>query len=195
MSKIKCIIIDDEIEATNRFESLLRKLDNTEVIAIENDPDIALETIVELKPDLVFVDVEMPGMSGFDVVKAVRAQNISPTFIFVTAYSQYAIKAIRQAAFDFLPKPVDIDDLKEALERFARLKEKQTSNKIPQTVIKKYSLTAREIEIVQHIVQGKTSKGISEILFISKNTVDTHRRNILEKTKLKSSAELHALLF
>jgi len=195
MPKIKCILIDDEIEATNRFESLLKKLDNTEIVAAENDPDTAIETIVELKPDLVFVDVEMPGMSGFDVVKAVRAQNISPTFIFVTAYNQYAIKAIRQAAFDFLPKPVDIDELRAALERFARLKEKQTSNKIPQTVIKKYSLTAREIEIVQHIVQGKTSKKISEILFISKNTVDTHRRNILEKTKLKSSAELHALLF
>ena len=67
---------------------------------------------------LFFTDVEMPRKSGFDVVKEVKEVDIYPTFIFVTGYDQYAIKAIKNAAFDFLLKPVDVDDLNETIVRF-----------------------------------------------------------------------------
>lgn len=194
MKKINCIIIDDETEALDRLESLLVKFDFVNILEKIENPDKATERIVELKPDLVFIDVEMPRKNGFVIVKEVREQNINPTFIFVTAYSHYAIKAIRNAAFDFLLKPVDIDDLQEALERFCKCNEENNVTELPEKLIKEYALTRREVELIQLIAQCKTSKEIAEILFISKNTVDTHRRNILEKTGKKSIMELLTLL-
>ncbi len=194
MTKITCILIDDETESLDRLESLLEKFDYITVLAKIDNPDKAVERIIELNPNLIFIDVEMPRLNGFDVVNKVRENNMNPTFTFVTGYNQYAIKAIRAAAFDFLVKPVDIDELRDALERFCKCEEEKKVTELPQKLSKKYLLTRREVEIVEFIAQGKTSKEIGEILFISKTTVDTHRRNILGKTGQKSILELIALL-
>ncbi len=99
---IKCIIIDDEQESCDRLERLLNKIPGIEVLTKETKPDAGIKGGNALFPDIVFIDVEMPGKSGFDVVNEIRDKNVFPTFIFVTGYNQYAIKAIRNAAFDFL---------------------------------------------------------------------------------------------
>ena len=192
---ISCIIVDDENEARERMECLLEKFNYVDVIDIKSNADAAVNVIIKKMPDLVFVDVEMPSKSRFDVIKEVREQNVNPKFIFVTGYDQYAIKAIKNQAYDYLLKPVDIDELKEVLERFKKAAIEKYKKEVPQTLAKKYSLTPREIEIVELLMQNKTSKEIGEILFISKNTVDTHRRSILEKTDTKSTAVLVELLF
>ncbi|HET56697.1 MAG TPA: response regulator transcription factor [Ignavibacteria bacterium] len=191
---ITCIIVDDEREALDRLQSLLGKFDFVDVIDTKTNADAAIKAIVEKIPDLVFVDVEMPRKSGFDVIKEVREQNVNPKFIFVTGYDQYAIKAIKKEAYDYLLKPVDIDDLKETLERYCKAEKEKHKKEMPQTLAKRYRLTTREIEIVELLMQNKTSKEIGEILFISKNTVDTHRRNILEKLGVKSTTELLTLI-
>lgn len=116
---IKVIIIDDEADARERLADLLSKCEHLRLLQSYSKPHEALQGIAEHKPGLVFVDVEMPMMSGFELVKAVRASDHHPHFVFVTAYNQYAIKAIKAEAFDFLLKPVDIDELKETLQRFA----------------------------------------------------------------------------
>lgn len=193
--KITCIIVDDEKEAIDRLLSLLEKFDFIEVLDTKANADAAVKAIVEQTPELVFVDVEMPRKSGFDVIKEVRVQNANPKFIFVTGYDQYAIKAIKNQAYDYLLKPVDIDELRDALERYIKAAKEKHKKEIPQTLAKKYRLTPREIEIVELLMQNKTSKEIGEILFISKNTVDTHRRSILEKTGTKYTAKLVTLLF
>ncbi len=191
MKKIKCIVVDDEKEARDRFEYLLSKFEEINIIATEGNPDIAIEKIMQQKPDIVFLDIEMPKKNGFDVVKEVRENNFDPVFIFVTGYNQYAIKAIKKEAFDYLLKPIDIDELKETIERYKngqKIAVDTKLNGISQTIL--IQLSEREKEIIRLIVQGKTSKEIAEFLCISKNTVDTHRRSILNKTKLKSSSEL-----
>ena len=109
---IKCIIIDDEKHACERLQELLEKISDVSITAYETSADKGIARVVKHSPDIVFLDVEMPGKNGFEVVKEIKSKNIFPTFIFVTGYSQYAIKAIRNAAFDFLVKPVDIDELK-----------------------------------------------------------------------------------
>ncbi len=183
---IKCIIVDDERESGERMVQILDHFEEIEVIANENEPESAVKKILATKPDIVFLDVEMPRMSGFDVVNEIKKNNGNPLFVFVTAYDQYAIKAIKKGAFDYLLKPVDIDELKETIELYKKnssteyIKKKQDS----------YNLTKREKEIISLLVNGKTSKEIANELFISKNTVDTHRRNILEKTGLRSTVEL-----
>ncbi|MCX6235014.1 MAG: response regulator transcription factor [Bacteroidetes bacterium] len=191
MKTISCFVVDDERDARERLAILLTKFDDVKVIGMEGDPEQAIESILHKKPDLVFIDVEMPRMSGFDVVKAIKSKDFHPTFIFVTDYNQYAIKAIKNEAFDFLLKPVDIDELKDTLHRFRECHKLQygtgTGQHIP---LDEVHLSEREKEILRLLVQCKTSRQIAEELFISKNTVDTHRRNLLEKTGLKNTHEL-----
>lgn len=189
-SIITCIIIDDEIEACDRLESLIVKVENLKVVAKTTTTMDGLTAVVKLQPDIIFLDIEMPGMSGFDVIKKIRDEKLDPNIIFVTAYDQYAIKAIRNAAFDYLLKPVDIDELRGAIKRY-RKKEKESQRLfLPEKLKSKYGLTDREIEIVKLLLEGKTSKDIAEMLFISKHTVDTHRRNILGKVGVSNTRDL-----
>jgi DNA-binding NarL/FixJ family response regulator len=191
MKTISCFVVDDERDARERLAILLTKFDNVKVIGIEGEPEQAIESIIQKKPDLVFIDVEMPRMSGFDVVRAIKSKDFHPTFIFVTGYNQYAIKAIKNEAFDFLLKPVDIDELKETINRFRECHKLQYGIGTGQHVsLEDIHLSEREKEILQLIAQCKTSKQIASELFISKNTVDTHRRNLLEKTGFKNTNEL-----
>ena len=190
MNKLNCILIDDEQEALDRLESLLIKFDFVNILEKIYDPEEAVKKIIVLKPDLVFIDVEMPRKTGFDIIKEIREKNVDPKFIFVTGYNQYAIKAIRAAAFDFLVKPIDIDELRDALNRFYEYQVSSTRNGIPFDQIKKYNLTEREVEIINYLMVGKSSKEIAEELNLSKLTVDAHRKHILEKTKFHSTAEL-----
>jgi two-component system response regulator LytT len=190
MHDIKSIIVDDEREARDRLSVLLKKIEGVEVLCSEGDPEIAIRKIIKLKPDIVFLDIEMPGMTGFEVVQEVRSNLVYTTFIFVTGYDQYTIKAIKNAAFDYLLKPIDIDELKESLERYRKEKKLKLD---PETIKSKFQnipLTDREIEIIQLLILGNTSKEIAEKLCISKNTVDTHRRNILEKVNVNNTNEL-----
>ena len=194
LKNIACLIIDDEQEACDRLESLLNKIENIDVIAKKTKAEDGIKTAIELSPDIIFLDIEMPGKSGFNIIKNIREKNFHPTFIFVTAYDQYAIKAIRSAAFDYLIKPVDIDELRSSIDRFILLKNEKHNFVFPERLKSEYSLTEREIEIIKLLIEGKSSKDIAEILFISKDTVDTHRRNIIEKTGVKSTSELIGLL-
>lgn len=187
---INCIIIDDEIEAYDRLENLLKKIGRINVIAKATNAEKGIKKVVELSPNIVFLDVEMPIKNGFEIVKEIKNQKVYPTFIFVTAYEQYAIKAIRNAAFDYLLKPVDIDELKKTIERYLIKQKENQRVLLPEKLKTKYSLTDREVEIVKLLIEGKSSKEIGEILYISKHTVDTHRRNILSKTNTNSTSEL-----
>ena len=190
MREITCIVLDDEKKARERLVILLSKVEGIKIIGIEGEPEKGIDSITSKIPDLVFIDVEMPRLTGFDVVREVRKNNVNPDFIFVTGYNQYAIKAIKKEAFDYLLKPVDIDELNETINRYKSnihtyLKEKKSKQT---DVLSKFS--EREIEIIKLIAEYKTSKQIAEKLYISKNTVDTHRRNILEKAGLHKTAEL-----
>ncbi|GBD92359.1 response regulator protein TmoT [bacterium BMS3Abin04] len=190
MNKLNCILIDDETEALDRLESLLTKFEFINILAKIDSAENAVKQIIELKPNLVFIDVEMPRKSGFDIINEVRDLNVNPKFIFVTGYNQYAIKAIRAAAFDFLVKPVDIDELKEALDRFYETQIGKESKSVPKEFIEKHNLSEREVEIIEYLMTGKSSKQIADELCISKQTVDSHRKHILEKTKFHSTTEL-----
>lgn len=186
MAKIKCFLLDDQINSIERLKSLLYQTNQVEIIGELCDPVKAIDLILKQKPELVFIDVEMPRMSGFEVVQEIHNNLFFPKFIFVTAYDQYAIKAIRAGAFDYILKPIDIDDLKEALNRFL---ESQKKFHIPQGCC----LTDREKEVVELVTEGKTSKEIGVILHLSKHTIDTHRRKIIEKLKINSISELSTL--
>ena len=110
MNKIRAILIDDEKKALEGLElKINRFFTNIEIVALCSIPEKAIETINLKKPDLVFIDIEMPILSGFDVLSKID----NPTFevIFVTAYNNYAIEAIKTCAIGYVLKPIDNDEL------------------------------------------------------------------------------------
>lgn len=119
MNKIKAILVDDEEGARDVLENLLRRFcPEVELIAKCENVLQAVEVIKTQKPDLVFLDIEMPNYSGFEIVTFFKKINFE--IIFVTAYDQYAIRAFEVAAIDYLLKPIDIERLKNAVARVAQ---------------------------------------------------------------------------
>lgn len=119
---LKTIIIDDEESSLNALrQKLLQHCPEIDIIACSNYPQTGLEAIESLHPDLVFLDIEMPIMNGFNLLQNLGYKNFE--LIFVTAYDHYAIKAIRYSALDYLVKPVEIEALKEAVKRAVEKKE------------------------------------------------------------------------
>ncbi|MEJ2003975.1 MAG: LytTR family DNA-binding domain-containing protein [Cyclobacteriaceae bacterium] len=112
--KISCIIIDDESLARELLMEYIEPYDNIEVVAQCSKGSDAVEKINELEPDLIFLDVQMPGMDGFAVLEAIEHH---PYVIFTTAYDQYALQAFEQNAVDYLLKPLNEDRLRTAVQR------------------------------------------------------------------------------
>lgn len=124
---IKAIIVDDERRARNILRVLIEKHAPQITEIIEADGGIeGLYLIKEHQPDVVFLDIEMPFMNGFDLLSELSKRNFD--IIFTTAYDQYAIKAIRYSALDYLLKPINIQELKNAVQRLIE-KKNSTPNK------------------------------------------------------------------
>lgn len=111
---ITCVIVDDEKLARDLLLEYLQQIPNIDVIGQCSKGNEAVETIDKLKPDLVFMDVQMPGMTGFDVLDDITHD---PYVVFCTAYDQYAIKAFEKNAVDYILKPLDQERFKLAVER------------------------------------------------------------------------------
>ena len=116
---IRVLIVDDEALGRLRVHDLLRGENGVEVIGEAADGDAAVKAIRELRPDLVFLDVQMPKKSGLDVVKAIGAEQM-PMTIFVTAFDRYALEAFDVAAVDYLVKPFDDERFEQSFRRARR---------------------------------------------------------------------------
>ena len=126
-TRIRTLIVDDEELARDRIQSLLERQPDVEIVGICSNGVAALETIEKLQPDLVFLDVQMPGMDGFEVVENLDAQ-VAPDIVFVTAHDGHAIRAFEIHALDFLLKPFDQTRFEKTLDRArARLRTSETS--------------------------------------------------------------------
>ncbi len=117
---LNTIIIDDEPGAAADLAQLVRSLPGVALQAVINDPAKAVETVGELAPDAIFLDIQMPGKNGLEIARELHEAGDPPAIIFVTAFDSYAISAIRHAAFDFLVKPVDPGELREAIDRLIK---------------------------------------------------------------------------
>ena len=113
---LKTIIVDDEALARRGLKLRLSGRDDVEVIAEARNGHEALDLIREYEPDLVFLDIQMPGMDGFDVLRELSTEDM-PAIVFVTAFNDYAIKAFEANALDYLLKPIEDSRLSEALDR------------------------------------------------------------------------------
>lgn len=127
MMNLRAVIIDDEqINVENLTSILGNYCKNVEVVGSTTNSLIGIELIKETKPDLVFLDIEMPHASGIDVLESFT--EIDFEVIFVTAYDHYAIKAIKLSALDYLLKPINIFELKNAIEKVEKKHQSQSKN-------------------------------------------------------------------
>lgn len=113
---INALIIDDEIDGAEVLQFLIEQnCLNVNVLGLAHSVSAAIAGIRELKPDIVFMDIEMPTGTGFDVLRA--TQDVNYEVVFITAYEHYAIKAFKTNAIDYLLKPVIIDELITAIKK------------------------------------------------------------------------------
>jgi two-component system LytT family response regulator len=124
MKKIKVLVADDEPLARERLAGLLSQEPDMEMVGQARDGEEAVTAIHDDSPDLVFLDVQMPQMNGFDVIEAVGSDKM-PLVIFVTAYDQHALKAFQVRALDYLLKPFDRERFKDALGRARKQLERE----------------------------------------------------------------------
>jgi two-component system, LytTR family, response regulator len=134
MSKIRTLIVDDEPLARERIAELLASDQEIEIIGECADGRKAVAAIREQSPDLLFLDVQMPVLDGFEVLKAVGGRRM-PAVIFVTAYDQYALRAFDFHALDYLLKPFSRARFKKALQRAKHQIEREQSGEINQRLI------------------------------------------------------------
>ncbi len=116
MEKLKTIIVDDEPLALDLMRSLLAEFNDIEIVAECSNGKQAVEAAVEFQPELLFLDIQMPGMNGFDVIKSLQT-DIMPMVVFVTAYDQYALDAFDLHAVDYILKPLDLERLARSIDR------------------------------------------------------------------------------
>ena len=129
MAQLKAILVDDELPSLQNLEQkIIEFCPDIYIMAVEQKPETAIQLIEQLKPDIIFLDIEMPRMNGFKMLEHV--QNKGFEIVFTTAYNHYAIDALRISAFDYLVKPIAVKDLQNTVERLFEVQGKQTHEKL-----------------------------------------------------------------
>lgn len=126
---VRVLIVDDEFLARQRLEDLLAKEEHVTIAGTARDGNEAVEAIRTLKPDLVFLDVQMPGRTGLEVIDAIGADDM-PVTIFTTAFDKFALKAFDMAAIDYLVKPFDDERFAQAMRRARKFIEAQPAQHV-----------------------------------------------------------------
>ena len=123
--KVNTVIIDDDKSAIKFLMEELSSFEEIEIVRTCTDSLRAAKLLIELKPQLIFLDVEMPGKTGFEILKELRSDNsFDPVVVFYTSYDKYVLQALRESAFDFLVKPVQYPELSNLI---GRLKQQRYS--------------------------------------------------------------------
>lgn len=132
---LRVLIVDDEALARRGLKHRLQPVSDIEIVAEARNGREALNSIRELSPDLVFLDIQMPGMGGFEVVSELRGESM-PAIVFVTAFDEYAIKAFEANALDYLLKPIEDSRLHEALNRVRDLMDQKKAVQHKKSLLK-----------------------------------------------------------
>jgi two-component system response regulator LytT len=147
---LRVLVVDDEQLAREELCFLLGQSGGIEIAGQAADGVDALRLCGEIKPDLLFLDVQMPGLTGFEVARRLITAELMPQLVFVTAFDQYAIDAFSVNAVDYLLKPVDPERLEQALDRARRRVASEQAAKLP--------LTPEELERVVEAVQARQGR-------------------------------------
>lgn len=207
MKNTKILIADDHQVVRDGLRNILESIGSIAVVAEVANGEEAISKYKELKPDLVIMDISMPVMNGIDATRIIKQNDPNANILILTMHDnqEYLNQIIRSGAKGFVLKNTDKEELIEAVKTVAS-GENFFSKDISKLIIDNYirtakepekvsnykeiPLTKREIEILKHIASGYSNQEIANMLFISYNTVDTHRKNIMHKLSIKNTAGL-----
>ncbi|MFV8816444.1 LytR/AlgR family response regulator transcription factor [Haliea sp. E17] len=157
MNQLNAIIVDDEALARRGLSLRLQHIPGVDVVAECANGQEALAAIATYSPDLVFLDIQMPGINGFDVIRQLQSDNM-PMVIFVTAFDQYAVEAFKVHAVDYVLKPIDDDRLHEAIDRARALQQQEDSERSKQRLVElMMGMTGASASTIDDMVQAETA--------------------------------------
>ena len=167
MKKIKVLVVDDEPLARERLTTLLSQEPDVELVTPARDGEEAITSIHDDSPDLVFLDVQMPQMNGFDVIEAVGSDKM-PLVIFVTAYDQHALKAFQVRALDYLLKPFDRERFQQALSRARQ----RVHHDAPGDLERRLLALVQDLKQTPHKVDRFVVKSGGRVYFVRAEEID-----------------------
>lgn len=162
--QLSVIIVEDELHSRESLRNLLRDYcKGTEVVSLCDNIDDGLREIQIKKPDLLFLDIEMPGGTGFDLLEQLRRFDFE--VIFTTAFEHYALKAIKFSALDYLLKPIDVDELMEAVEKVMQKKEQEKENLKLRSLLENFNKSKTDHTITLATAEGLEFICVSDIFY------------------------------
>ena len=200
--KSRVLIIDDHVMVRDGVAEIIKHESDLDVCGMATTANEGIEAIGKLKPDLVIVDITLPGKNGIEFIKDARSMQPELRILVMSMHDEslYADRVLRAGGRGYIRKQEGGDKLIEAMRRVLR-GEIVVSEKMTGKLLEKFSgrktmdsplegLTDRELEVFQLIGQGKTMKEIGAELHLSPKTIEVHRSNIREKLGVTSAAEL-----
>lgn len=125
MHHAKVVIVDDERIMAEEVKTMIAELyPDIQIVGVYHDGEAALQMIIKLKPDIVFLDIEMPGMNGLQVAEQLAKLEEAPVIVFITAFDEFALKAFTVNAVDYILKPLDEQDIQRVMEKIKKLLER-----------------------------------------------------------------------
>jgi two-component system response regulator NreC len=201
MSQIHLLLVDDHEIVRAGLKLLFQTEKDMEIVGEVGSGDQALQAVSELKPDVVIMDVAMPGMSGIEATRRIKEISPDTAVLALTMHEdeQYFFEMINAGASGYIPKRAAPDDLVSAIRVVSQgnvFLHSALAKFLVKDVLDKAStpaaeeLTPREREVLTYIAEGYTNREIAEDLVISVKTVDRHRENIMQKLNLHNRIEL-----
>lgn len=202
---LRVVIADDHTVVRQGIRGVLEEVEGLEVVAEAGDGDEALALVKELEPDVVVLDVNMPGKTGLEVAKALRDDGASVRILILSMHDdpEYVLQAVRVGADGYVLKDVSPAELRDAVravhegrEYFTARVTQQLSVGLRQEIEKEQlrarldSLTNRETQVLLLVAEGLTNRAIGDRLEISPRTVETHRERVMGKLRIRTIAGL-----
>jgi DNA-binding NarL/FixJ family response regulator len=201
MNKLRTIIVDDHPIVIEGLKTLLKNEDNLEVVDGFSNGAQLLSYLGSNPVDLVLLDVTLPDIGGMELCQIIKAQFSNITILILSNHTERSIimQTIQNGASGYLLKNSSLEELRQCIatavkgnicysKEVVEIISRPTKNQLRNTP----QLTRREKQILSLLAQGKTSQNIAQELFLSPLTVDTHRRNLIQKFEVKNVAELIA---
>lgn len=199
---IRVLVVDDHAIVREGIGSLLTRHKDIQIVGQADNGRHAIELVSQLSPDIVLMDIQMPGMNGLEATREIHKRFPRVRVLVLTQYEnkEYVMPLLRAGAVGYIPKSARASELVGAI-RTVFEEGAYLPPRITQTVVRLLSesaadeaksipLTEREIQVLRLVAEGLNSREIAERLNISVKTVDTHRANMMEKLQAHNTAEL-----
>lgn len=187
---VKVLLVDDHQMFLDGLELLLKRTNNYEVVGKVNDPLQVIDFLSSNESDIVLADIQMPGVDGIDLLKRIlsRFPKVKVVMISMHDGDEFVQEIMALGGYGFLPK--SMDSAKMVLELDKVCQDQKVFPKRQKKVVPTQHFSERELEILRLLAQGKNSYEIASQLFITLNTVKTHRRNMLRKLNASNTSQL-----